>query len=192
MAQNETSSAAGNWFADILKTPALRALARRVEQGGALTFCGVAASAQPLVAALLRHLCPRQPIVVVVDNLKTQESFQQDLETWSQIAGGSRLAGAPDSPVGTLPASRYAVLFYPAWGILPHEGKLPHADVISERLETLVALGGISNGNSSLGDGIGGEPPAPPLIVTFVVALLQQTFAPDDLQRRARHLKRGD
>ena len=130
--------------------------------------------------------------MVVVDNSKTQESFQQDLETWSQIAGGSRLAGAPDSPVGTLPASRYAVLFYPAWGILPHEGKLPHADVISERLETLVALGGISNGNSSLGDGIGGEPPAPPLIVTSVVALLQQTFAPDDLQRRARHLKRGD
>ena len=30
--------------------------------------------------------------------------------------------------------------FYPAWEILPHEGKLPHADVISDRLQTLVAL----------------------------------------------------
>ena len=31
-------------------------------------------------------------------------------------------------------------LFYPAWEILPHEAKLPHADVISDRLETLIAL----------------------------------------------------
>ena len=29
-------------------------------------------------------------------------------------------------------------LFYPAWDVLPHEGKLPHADTISDRLETLV------------------------------------------------------
>ena len=31
-------------------------------------------------------------------------------------------------------------LSYPAWEILPHEGKLPHADVISDRLQTLVSL----------------------------------------------------
>ena len=30
--------------------------------------------------------------------------------------------------------------FYPSWEVLPHETRLPHADVISERLETLVHL----------------------------------------------------
>ena len=68
------------------------------------------------------HCCkilfPQRPVVVVTENLKTQESFQQDLETW----------------LGSSP------LFYPTWEILPHEGKLPHADVISDRLQTLVAL----------------------------------------------------
>ena len=51
----------------------------------------------------------------------------QDLETWLPAAGPAPTAARP-------------LLFYPAWEILPHEGKLPHADVISERLQTLVAL----------------------------------------------------
>ena len=65
--------------------------------------------------------------------------------------------------------------FYPAWEILPHESKLPHADVISERLETLVALG----------------QPSAPLIVANVVALLQRTFAPAALLNGTKTLKRG-
>ena len=160
MAQNESSSAAGNLFADILQAPAVQAIARRVEAGGALTVSGVAAPAQPFFAALLPHFFPRRPVVVVTENLKTQESFQQDLETW--------LGASP--------------LFYPAWEILPHEDKLPHADVISERLQTLVALCAPSTINHQLST----------LVVTSVTALLQKTFAPDDLKNRTRHLKRGD
>ena len=202
----------------------MQTLAWRVESGGALPFSGVAASAQPFVAALLRQLFPRQPIVVVADNLKTQESFQQDMETWWHAASGQLLAGSADAHASAQPASLGSLLFYPAWGILPHEGKLPHADVISERLETLVALSGIaprltktalgagvpptSSPGVLPGDGTGGETPpspaagdgratiggtpAPPLVVTSVTALLQKTFAPDHLQRRTRHLMRGD
>jgi transcription-repair coupling factor (superfamily II helicase) len=168
LAQNESSSATGNVFADILKAPAVQVLARRVEAGGALTFSGVAAPAQPFFAALLPHFFPQRSVVVVTENLKTQESFQQDLETW---------LGAPP-------------LFYPAWEILPHEDKLPHADVISERLQTLVALSDrasriphrpseISNHQSQI-------------VVTSITALLQKTFAPDDLKKRTRRLQRGD
>ena len=102
----------------------MQALARRVEAGGALTFSGVAAPAQPFFAALLQKLFPQRPVVVVAENLKTQESFQQDLETW----------------MAQLPSADSQLLFYPAWEILPHEDKLPHADVISDRLQTLVAL----------------------------------------------------
>lgn len=131
-----------------------------MERGGALSCAGVCASAQPFLAALLRNIFPQRPIVVVTDGLKTQESFQQDLETW--------LAVPP--------------LFYPAWEILPHENKLPHVDVIAERLETLVAL----SRTSEL------ETRNSKLIVTSVTALLQKTFPPAELKQQTRRLKRGD
>jgi transcription-repair coupling factor (superfamily II helicase) len=87
-----------------------------------LSLEAVSPGAQPFVAALLARLFPKRPIVVVTDGLKTQEMFQQDMETW---------AGGHAKP-----------LFYPDWEILPHEERLPHADVVSERLATLVALAG--------------------------------------------------
>ena len=162
MTQNEDSSSAGNLFADLLKAPAVQLLARRVEQGGALMFSGVAASARPFFAVLLQKIFPGRPVVVVTENLKIQESFQQDLETW--------LAGS-----GT------ALLFYPAWEILPHEGKLPHADVISERLQTLVALAGLAS-----------APTVATMVVTSISGLLQKTYARADLKSRTRNLKPGD
>jgi transcription-repair coupling factor (superfamily II helicase) len=146
-------------FADILKVPAVQSLARRVEHGGALSFSGVTAAAQPFFAALLHHIFPQRSIIVVAENLKTQDSFQQDLETW----------------LGSLP------LFYPAWEILPHEDKLPHADVISDRLQTLVTLSDTSKLKTQNSK----------LIVTSVTALLQKTFPPGEIQSRTRVLERG-
>ena len=137
----------------------MQALARRLEAGGALAFSGVAAPAQPFFAALLQKIFPQRPIIVVTENLKTQEGFQQDLETW--------LGVAPQ--------------FYPAWETLPHEDKLPHADVISDRLQTLVALAE----NSALATRHSA------VIVTSVTALLQKTFPPGEIQGRTRSLERG-
>ncbi|HXF11121.1 MAG TPA: DEAD/DEAH box helicase, partial [Desulfuromonadaceae bacterium] len=143
-----------------MQTPAVQSLARRLENGGALAFSGVTGPAQPFFAALLQELFPGRSILVVTENSKTQERFQQDLDTW--------LAATP--------------LFYPAWDILPHEGKLPHADVISDRLQTLVALSNQSKVQSSRSK----------VVVANVAALLQKTFAPDDLKDRTRQLGRGD
>src|SRR5208283_486572 len=67
----------------------------------------------------------------------------------------------------------------PAWEILPHEGKLPHADTISDRLQTLVVLSTLNSQPS-------------PLVVTSVTALLQRTFPPGEIQSRTRTLSRGD
>ena len=131
-----------------------------METGGALIFSGVAAPAQSLLAGWVQNLFPQRTIVVVTENLKPQESFQQDLETW--------LGASP--------------LFYPAWEILPHEGKLPHADVISDRLQTLVALAGESKVQS----------PKSRVIVSSVAALLQKTFPCGEIQTRTRALARGD
>ena len=85
------------------------------------------------------------------------------------------------SPVA---ASEHSILFFPAWEILPHESKLPHADVISERLETLIAL----NTPPTSAD----ETLPAPIVVTNVVALQQRTFAPHVISERSRTVKRGD
>jgi transcription-repair coupling factor (superfamily II helicase) len=141
-------------------TPAAQSLRRRVEAAGALSLTSVSRGAQPFVAALFARLLPNRPVVVVTDGLKTQEMFQQDMETW---------AGGEAKP-----------LFYPDWEILPHEERWPHADVISERLATLVALAGQPEGA------------AWPVLVANVTALLQKTIPAAELKKRIRHLRRGE
>ena len=98
----------------------------------------------------------------------------ETLETWLALAGSAKpeATGAPLSDL----------LFYPAWEA-SSDGKLPHADVISDRLQTLVALS----------EWTAGAKATAPLVVTSVAALMQEeTFAPGGLQARARHLARGD
>ena len=161
MAQDSQVPATGNLFDRVLATPAVQTLARRLESGGALSCAGIDSAAHAFFAALLQKLFPKRAIVVVTDSLKTQEAVQQDLETW-----------LPEPP-----------LFYPAWEILPHEDKLPPADVVSDRLQALVRLAGNSTDKDT---------PPSRLVVTNVIALLQKTFAPAQLRDAARQLKRGD
>src|SRR5437763_10729979 len=118
------------------QSPAVQALRQRVEQGGVLSCSTIHAGAYPFLAVLLRHLFPTRPVIVVANGLRTQEAIQQDTETWLQVAD-SRLK--PEA-TGNLHAANRLPFFYPSWQILPHEPKLPHIDVISERLETLIAL----------------------------------------------------
>ncbi len=120
-------------------------------------------------------------MVVVTAGVKAQEIFHQDVETWLQGAPpqSSTEPARPSPP----PPSRSH--FYPAWETLPHEPKLPHADIISERLETLLALSsarirGASSDQTS------------PLIITSVAALMQRTFPPEVLAARSRILRPGD
>ena len=187
----------------------MQSLARRLENGGVLSCAGISAAAQPFFAALLRHLFPQRPIMVVTEGLRTQESAQQDLATWLALRGevqslkskvqsqapGDRsqeseakttqhatrnTARAPSVPY-PLPLAPQP-LFYPSWEVLPHEVRLPHADVISERLETLVALTPHASRLT----------PHAPLVVTSVVALLQRTFPAATIRERIRTLTRGD
>ncbi len=131
-----------------------------------LPLISVSPAAQPFLAVVLARLFAERPVVVVTDGLKTQEIFQQDIQTW---LSSNKPKDAAPSP---------ACLFYPAWETLPHESKLPHVDVISDRLETLLALQGGRAKNV--------------LVVTNVVALLQKTFRPGDLEKRTRRFHQGD
>ena len=148
-----------------MKTPAVQDLRARLEKGGVLSFAGVHPAAQPFFAFVVREMFPRRPVVVVTEGVKAQESFHQDLETWFSRRGKEK-----------------AGLYYPSWEILPHESRLPHSDVISERLQTLVAL--------SARDSRDLVPPE--VVVTNVTALLQKTFPVDELKKGTRILKKGD
>ncbi len=158
-------------------TPVTQDLLRRMEEGGALLAASASAAAFPGLVAWLRLRLPQHAIVAIADGLKTQELLQQDVETWLQVLAGQSAPANNPTSAETNPSPR-KTLFYPAWESLPHEGKLQHADVISERLETLLALGPGAT--------------TPPLIITSIAALLQRTFSPAELRARTRHLKRGD
>ena len=155
----------------------MQSLARRLGDGGAFSFSGMTAPAWPFIAALIKREFPQRPIVIVTDNLKAQEVFQQDLETWLNLS----------------PQMSSRVLFYPEWEVLPHEGKLPHSDVISDRLQTLVTLLG-TTGATGIAPLDAARTPqrGAPAVVTSVIALLQKTFMPGDLKERARRMQRGD
>ena len=89
-------------------------------------------------------------------------------------------------------------LFYPAWDVLPHEGKLQHADTVSDRLQTLVALNqNYSEGEASLRPNCWGSWHSPlrkvPIVVTNVTGIAaERPYAPDDLKKGTRTLARGD
>jgi transcription-repair coupling factor (superfamily II helicase) len=176
--------ATSNLFAVVSETPAVQTLARRVENGGVLSCTGVSQTAQPFFAALLHFIFPQRPIVVVTEGLKTQESFQEDIGTW--LAVESKVQ-SPKSKVseGQTSTSKSQPLFYPPWEILPHESRLPHADVISERLETLVSLTHHATRPVSAGQ-------RAPILVTSVSALVQRTFPQQTIAERTRTLARGE
>jgi len=163
-------------FARILATPAVQALAQRLEQGGFLSCSGVNGAAQTLLGALLPHLAPGRLVVFITDNLRSQELAQQDLVTW--LATQETVSSAGEER----PTPSNAPLFYPAWDVLPHQDRLPHADTISDRLEALVRLAAPTAGAAS----------SPQYIVTTVIALLQRTFSRKSLAGRIRSLSRGD
>ena len=126
----------------------------------------------PFMAACFNAARPDRPLVVVTHGLKVQESMHQDLTTWLKWFSDLN----PKVPF-------IQPYFYPAWEHLPHEAKLPHADVISERLETLTALLQWQSDPA--------KRPAP-VIVTTIQALMQRTFPPDELKDRSRTLRVGD
>ncbi len=151
-------------------TPAIASWLRRSEEEVYCQAIRVHEAAHPLLAALAAGGARERPVVLVADGLKTQETFLQDFLTWISI-------GTADTPSTATPRA----LFFPSWEILPHEARLPHADVISDRLQTLSALSGLSASGASR-----------PVVITSVPALLQRTLPAQWLREHTRILKKGD
>ncbi len=159
-------------FTAVSATSAAVALRERTALGGVVVCPEVTAGAQPFWVAMLAGLFPARTILVVTEGLKAQESFHADLSTWTRSQDAAAGSGSP------LP------LFYPPWDILPHENKLPHSDVISERLQTLVELADAKGGAAG--------PGRRAIVVASVTALLQRTFPVAELREKTRRLRRGD
>ena len=139
----------------------VRGLADAPARGGLLTLDHVAPAAWGHLVAMLARARPGATILSVVEGVKAQESLHADASTW--VVPGP------------------APLFFPAWEVLPHERKLPHADVISERLGTLLAL---------LGERSQDGPAR--VIVATAAALMQRTFPAEALHSRLRRVRKGD
>ena len=112
-------------LAGLCETPVFQPLLENAEMRGLLSLDGVCQGGEAFISAVLAQIHPRRPVVVVCPNVQTQEQVHQELETWMpRLAKLSAKAAVPQ--------------FFPAWDVLPHESRLPHADVLSERLETLI------------------------------------------------------
>ena len=194
MGRDSAIKATSELFAKVLETPAVRSLIERAEKGAVLSCGGISLAAQPFLAALFSFRFVHRPIVVVTDQLRSQEVFQQDITTWLQVLERGDSPGEnrfSTNPAGTAPAEagtpnraeNRRILFFPSWEILPHEARLPHVDVIGDRLETLAELAQNPGGAAAK---------SAPLIVTSVTALLQRTFPREEFETQTRLLKRAD
>ena len=194
-------SVTGSLFSAVECIPAVQELRRRVQESGFASCSSVVPGAQPFLSALLRHLFPQRPIVVVAEGLKAQESLLQDIETWLASSVGPKASDQAGVSLGMGGPAR--CWFYPAWEVLPHESKLPHVDIVSERLETLTHLAHLPTASAAespsanvraLNPGTAALPgswTSAPLIVTSVVALLQRSFSPERLREMTRSFRAG-
>ena len=155
-------------LAELCESPVFQPLIKNEEKGELLSLDGVCQGGEAFITGVLAQIHPRRPVVVVCPTVQTQEQVHQELETWMpRLAKRSAKADVPQ--------------FFPAWDVLPHESRLPHADVLSERLETLIHL---AKRPKSAGPG--------PVIVTNGIGFLQRTFTPAQLKKRFRRFVLGD
>ena len=163
----------------LLSSPLFAAIERDLKIEGGCTRSGIASSSWGFLTACLHRMETGTPIVVVVPGLKQQEAFYQDLQTWLTWLAAPEGSGKRESD------DSVAIInpgYFPAWETLPHEAKLSHADVISERLETLM----------SFLDPEAMDASRVPITVTNITALLQKTFPPERFRDRLKKLTVGD
>ena len=183
LAQNAAASATSNLFADISKAPAVQSLARRVENGGVLTCAGCQPGGAAVFCGLAPENFPAPP---------DRRRHRQPQNAGKFSAGPGNVACKLKSRVRSPKPKRSILqpstsdprrLFYPAWEVLPHEGKLPHADTISDRLQTLVALSlTIRNSQPSIRNW--SSPASPPCS--------KKPFRPVKFKNAPARLQRGD
>ncbi len=146
-------------LAYLCNSPAFKPLLKAAEQGKLLSLDDVSPGGEAFLIAAISQLLAARPILVVCPTVQIQEQVHQELRTWLQyLTKRDFKASEPQ--------------FFPAWDVLPHEARLPHADVLSERLETLIHLTKTKR-----------EAAPSPLVVANGIGFLQRTFTLAELKK---------
>ena len=155
-------------LAYLCNSPAFKPLLKAEEQGALLSLNDVSSGSEAFLIAVISQLLTTHPILVVCPTVQIQEQIHEELRTWLQYLT-KRDFKASDPQ------------FFPAWDVLPHESRLPHADVLSERLDTLIYLTKTKK-----------EAAPRPLVVANGIGFLQRTFTLEELKKRFRNFALGD
>lgn len=130
----------------------------RFPAGSVLPLEGVAIQAIPfLVAEMRREGNPA--LLVVTGGTKAQELFHQDLISWCSLEQKIKLS-MPD--------------YFPSWGVLPLENRLPQVDTLGDRLGTILDLNREGQGAC---------------VVAQVESILEKTFSVSNFKNRLRSLQ---
>lgn len=140
---------------------------------GAQRLTSMAPSAWPLVVAWMKLHHPNRPVVALADKVASYDRSCREVRSWLSILA----EGQTQQP---------AVLEFSAWDALPSDGKLPHVDVITDRVNTLCRLTEARLPTNKEAD------VSSPLIMTSVDALVQKTFLPTHLAERLKRVCVGD
>ena len=155
-------------LAYLCDSPAFKPLLKVEKIGELLSLDGVSSGSEAFIITVISQLLPARPLIVVCPTVQIQEQVHHELKTWLPYFTNSALQ-APDPQ------------FFPAWDVLPHESRLPHADVLSERLETLIHLAKTQ------------KKAAPsPLVVANGIGFLQRSFTQAELKKRFRNFALAD
>ncbi len=134
-------------------------------EGSVLPLDGVDPSAAPFLADQLRRL-GRYSLLAVNGGARNQELFHQDMLSWSSLDSKN--------------SNSNGIYYFPSWEVLPEEERLPEAETLGERLQTLIGLRGLRRSSE------------PACVVAQVDSILQKTFSPSCFEQYLCTLKVGE
>ncbi|MDD4455390.1 MAG: CarD family transcriptional regulator, partial [Candidatus Methanomethylophilaceae archaeon] len=134
-------------------------------EGSVLPLDGVDPSAAPFLADQLRRL-GRYSLLAVNGGARNQELFHQDMLSWSSLDSKN--------------SNSNGIYYFPSWDVLPEEERLPEAETLGERLQTLIGLRGLRRSSE------------PACVVAQVDSILQKTFSPSCFEQYLCTLKVGE
>ena len=162
--------------------PAFLSLLEKLEKREPVVFLpNIPIQVTPFLAVLLQKKLSGSTIVLVADGLKTQDRLHRDVETWLCYF----------SPLNHSEPETEQSLFFPSWGVLPQDYKLPHVDVLADRLNSLSKLLHQKNQNcnsNNHSDRIHENR----IVVSSIQALLERTFSPEELSLRTKLITTND
>ena len=134
-------------------------------EGSVLPLDGVDPSAAPFLADQLRRL-GRYSLLAVNGGARNQELFHQDMLSWSSLDSKN--------------SNSNGIYYFPSWEVLPEEERLPEAETLGERLQTLIGLRGLRRSSE------------PACVVAQVDSILQKTFSPSCFEQYLCTLNVGE